>query len=141
MHRFTLSALVLFLSLSALGAQTPDRTAYDLTGLGTQVSAYTTQEALVKLTMTPDTTTVLYFAATWCPSCQAFYRDLKVRFATLPKDVNLVFVNYDRFGDVKKLYGVTSQHTFVTLDAQGGKKMLWVGGSTVMDLLKKLGKA
>lgn len=140
MKRFAALALVMISGFATLGAQAMDKSAYDVKNLGPQVTAYTNMEALTKLTAMPGTTTVLYFAATWCPSCQAFYRDLQANFKNLPKDVNLVFVNYDKEMDLKKKHGVTGQHTYVQVDAQGMKKMLWVGGSSVMDLLKKLGK-
>jgi len=40
-------------------------------------------------------TMVYFFAATWCPTCQAFYQDLGAHRKNLPANVALVFVNFD----------------------------------------------
>jgi thiol-disulfide isomerase/thioredoxin len=117
-----------------MSADPMDISAYNLKGLGKQVSAFTTEAdawALAK-----NQTVVYFFAATWCPDCQATYQDLKTNFAMLPMNFRLVFVNYDKAQDLKKKYGITMQHTFVLVGAMGEKKKVWSGTTTVAGILK-----
>lgn len=81
---------------------------------------------------------VLDFAATWCPSCQAFKEDVQESVSDIPGDVNIVVVDYDKFTDLKKKYGVTTQHTFVQIDNNGGMIEKWIGGSALEDVLAKI---
>ena len=111
-----------------------DRSAYDLKGLGMQVVAFTTEAAAQALAK--NSTVVYYFAATWCPTCQAMHADLKKNFDKIPKTVTLIYVNYDKSAELKKKYGVSTQHTFVTLGAMGEKKRVWNGSPTVAEFLK-----
>jgi len=111
-----------------------DSSAYDLAGLGNQVVAFTTEKAA--MTLAKNQTVVYFFAATWCPTCQETYKDLKAHFSKLPLGTTLVFVNYDKATDLKKKYGVTSQHTFVLIGQGGEKRKIWTGSTTVDDLVK-----
>jgi thiol-disulfide isomerase/thioredoxin len=71
--------------------------------------------------------TVLFFSADWCPLCRADLRELDERMSDLG-DITVVIVNYDRAADLKRKYGVTYQHTYVQIDAEGEKLALWSGG-------------
>lgn len=123
---------------SMMKAEAPmDKSAYDLRGLGPQVVAFTTEKAAQSLAA--QGTVVYYFAATWCPDCQATYRDLQANFTKLPKGFHLVFVNYDKSADLKKKYGVTYQHTFVLVGPAGEKKKVWSGSATVASLVSMAG--
>lgn len=73
--------------------------------------------------------TVLFFAADWCPTCQAALRDLNAHEEMLG-DVTVIVVNYDTERDLKKQYGVVYQHTFVQIDPEGQTLSLWNGGGT-----------
>lgn len=112
-----------------------DKSAYDLRGLGPQVVAFTTEKAAQALAA--QGTAVYFFAATWCPDCQATYRDIQAQYRTIPGDFTLIFVNYDKSGDLKKKYGITSQHTFVSIGPGGEKLKVWSGTTTVASLLEK----
>ena len=71
--------------------------------------------------------TVLFFAADWCPYCQADLKDINANGSRLGK-VNVVVVDYDKSADLKTKYGVTVQDTFVQIDAKGTKLAIWNGG-------------
>ena len=71
--------------------------------------------------------TVLFFAADWCPTCQAAMKELDSEAARLG-DITVVVVNYDRASDLKRKYGISYQHTYVQIDAEGNKIALWNGG-------------
>jgi thiol-disulfide isomerase/thioredoxin len=110
-----------------------DPSAYDLKGLGPNVIAFTSEKDAKDLAK--KQTVVYFFAATWCPDCQATYADIKANYMKIPANVTIVFVNYDKSPDLKKKYGVTYQHTFVVIDASGKKKKIWNGTTTVASLV------
>ncbi len=72
---------------------------------------------------------VLYFSASWCPTCKAAEKDLKNNAKVLASDVTVVKVNYDTSAELKTKYGVTMQHTFVQIDGNGNKLAIWNGGA------------
>lgn len=114
-----------------------DPSAYNVMGLGPKVVAFTSEADAQKAAQTKRV--VYFFAATWCPDCQATYRDLKANGAMIPSDVVVVVVNYDKASELKKKYGITSQHTFVAVGPQGEKKKVWAGTTTVNALVAALG--
>lgn len=72
-----------------------------------------------------DGRTVLFFDASWCPDCQKLKNALSSDHDVIPADVTVVDVDYDSHNDLRKQYGVTMQHTFVEVDAQGNKVSSW----------------
>jgi thiol-disulfide isomerase/thioredoxin len=86
---------------------------------------------------------VLFFFASWCPTCKPTDLDLKANSSEIPSDVTVIRVNYndpetDQIEkDLAKKYGVTYQHTFVQIDGQGNEITKWNGGKTA-ELLAKL---
>jgi thioredoxin 1 len=79
---------------------------------------------------------VLFFAADWCPTCRAAFRDLEANGAKLGNR-KIVVVDYDASADLKKLYKVTYQHTWVWIDAKGAALATWNGGS-VDEIVKRV---
>lgn len=82
--------------------------------------------------------TVLFFNASWCPTCREAREDFTANAEKLD-GVNLVLVDYDHSADLQKKYGVTYQHTFVQIDAEGNALIKWNGGGTE-ELLSKIVK-
>lgn len=109
------------------------KAAFPAEGLGMQVVNFTDEKAALELAKKSNV--VYFFAASWCPSCQGAYKDLKMNFAKLPKDITVVIVDYDSAGELKKKYAVTMQHTFVQIDMKGAKVKAWSGGG-VAEILK-----
>lgn len=70
---------------------------------------------------------VLFFAADWCPYCQADLKEINSNGARL-KDITVVVLDYDKEKAAKRQYGVTVQDTFVQIDAEGKKLGAWNGG-------------
>ncbi len=71
--------------------------------------------------------TVLFFAADWCPYCQADLRDINANGDRLG-EVAIVVADYDKTAELKAKYGITVQNTYVQIDANGKQKAVWVGG-------------
>jgi len=60
-------------------------------------------------------TTVLFFNASWCPSCRA--ADANFNESGVD-DILLLSTDYDTYTDLRQKYGITSQHTFVQVDVE-----------------------
>jgi thiol-disulfide isomerase/thioredoxin len=71
--------------------------------------------------------TVLFFHASWCPTCRSAREEFNKRQSEC-KNINLILVDYDNSNDLKKMYGVTYQHTFVQIDENGDALAKWNGG-------------
>lgn len=85
-----------------------------------------------------DGTVVLGFFADWCPSCRALKGDLEASSADIPGNLTILDVDYDNSTELKKKYGVTTQHTLVEVDANGNLVQKWSGGNTLESVLKKV---
>ena len=83
-----------------------------------------------------DKRRVLYFYATWCPSCKVANEDFTANPNKIPEDVVVIRTNYNdpntdqEEKDLAKKYGITYQHTFVQIDTQGKEITKWNGGKT-----------
>lgn len=80
--------------------------------------------------------TVLFFHAGWCPSCQA--ADKAITSGNVPEGLSILKTDFDSSTDLRKKYGVTGQHTFVQVDADGELIKKWVGGNSVDDIVSKV---
>jgi thioredoxin 1 len=91
-----------------------------------------------KLAMAEKGKVVLFFKASWCPSCRALDADIKASLGDIPAGVTILEVDYDKYGDLKQKYGVTMQHTLVQVDKSGNQITKWSGGATLEDIVKNL---
>ena len=71
--------------------------------------------------------TILFFAADWCPYCQADFKEINADGSRLG-NITIVVVDYDKERKLEKTYGVTVQDTFVQIDAAGTRLTAWNGG-------------
>jgi len=77
---------------------------------------------------------VLFFYASWCPTCKPTDTSLKANLDKIPEDLTVIRVNYndpdtdEEEKDLAKKYGITYQHTFVQIDSAGGEVAKWNGG-------------
>ncbi|MFZ2523509.1 MAG: thioredoxin family protein [Minisyncoccia bacterium] len=81
---------------------------------------------------------VLFFHATWCPSCKALNGDIEKNVSTIPTGVTILKTDYDKEVALKKKYGVTYQHTLVQVDKDGNMIKKWSGGSKLENLLSQI---
>jgi thioredoxin 1 len=106
-------------------------------------SRYKIYESQKTLDEAYDTRRVLYFYASWCPTCIPADRDFKENADKIPEDVTLIRVNYSdpdtdqNEKDLAKKYGVTYQHTFVQIDENGEEVTKWNGGQ-MLELLANI---
>ena len=79
--------------------------------------------------------TVLFFYAPWCPDCQE--TDKSIQQTGVPDDINIVKIDFDNANDLRKKYGVTQQHTFVLIGADGEEIKKWTGSFSAEDINAK----
>jgi thiol-disulfide isomerase/thioredoxin len=77
---------------------------------------------------------VIFFSAPWCPTCNATNKDLNSKLDKIPSNITILKADYDTSTELKKQYGVTQQHTFVQVDANGSQIKKSVGLSTLEDI-------
>ncbi|WP_298748395.1 thioredoxin family protein [uncultured Serinicoccus sp.] len=78
---------------------------------------------------------VLFFHADWCPDCRA--TDESLTTVGLPEGLTVVKVDFDERTDLRQTYGVTQQHTFVQVDADGEEIATWTGATTGEEILAR----
>ncbi len=77
---------------------------------------------------------VLFFAASWCPTCQALNSTLISDLSTIPADTLILRVNYDNSTALRQKYGVVVQHTTVVLNSDGTLKFKKLGARSVAEI-------
>lgn len=91
-----------------------------------------------KLAMAETGDVVLFFHASWCPSCKALNSDIEKNLSAIPAGVTILKTDYDKEVELKKKYGVTTQHTLVQVDKDGNLIKKWSGGSKLENLLSEI---
>jgi thiol-disulfide isomerase/thioredoxin len=81
---------------------------------------------------------VLFFRASWCPTCRAIDADIKANLSKIPEGLAILDVNYDNSTALKQKYGVTYQHTFVQVDKDGNLIKKWSGSPTLSALVSEV---
>jgi thiol-disulfide isomerase/thioredoxin len=81
---------------------------------------------------------VLNFSATWCPSCRTLDKNINENVSEIPDGVEIYKVDFDSSTELKKKYGITTQHTLVVVNPDGTMVKKWVGGSTLSGLVAQL---
>ena len=75
-----------------------------------------------------DKKRVIFFHASWCPTCKIANTDFENNEEQIPEDVIVLKTDYDTQTELKNKYGITYQHTFVQVDANGNEVAKWNGG-------------
>ena len=81
---------------------------------------------------------VLFFRASWCPTCRALDADIKANLSKIPESLAILDVNYDNSTALKQKYSVTYQHTFVQVDKDGNIIKKWSGSPTLSALVAEV---
>jgi thiol-disulfide isomerase/thioredoxin len=85
-----------------------------------------------------DTNVVLFFNAAWCSTCKVARDNFESSLDQIPSDLTIVVVDFDNATELRKLYGVTVQHTFVQIDASGEAIGKWSGSTTINEIVDQL---
>lgn len=81
---------------------------------------------------------VLFFRASWCPTCKALDADIRSHLSAIPEGVTILDVDYDTSAALKQKYGVTYQHTLVQVKADGSMITKWAGSPTLVSLVAQV---
>ena len=81
---------------------------------------------------------VLFFHASWCPSCRGLNSSIESNLKSIPEGVSILKADYDKETELKKKYGVTTQHTLVQVDKDGNIIKKWSGGGSLDNLLSQI---
>lgn len=90
--------------------------------------------AVSKLAKAEQGDVVLFFRASWCPTCKALDADIRSHLSAIPAGLTILDVEYDNSAELKKQYGVTYQHTFVQVASDGTLIKKWSGSPTLAAL-------
>ena len=81
---------------------------------------------------------VLFFRASWCPTCRALDADIKANLSKIPESLAILDVNYNNSTALKQKYGVTYQHTFVQVNKDGNLIKKWSSSPTLSALVSEV---
>jgi thioredoxin 1 len=73
---------------------------------------------------------VLFFKASWCPTCRSADKDFMANLKKIPENVVIFKADYDTETALKTKYNIARQHTFVYVDKAGKSLKTWSGGAT-----------
>ncbi len=81
---------------------------------------------------------VLFFSASWCPTCRSLKKNLNENLDSIPEDLVILELDYDTELELKQKYGVLVQHTLVQVDSGGNKIKMWTGGNTLQTIIDRI---
>jgi len=81
---------------------------------------------------------ILFFKANWCATCTVADENLSKDIASIPEDITIYKVDFEKENKLRSTYGVTVQHTFVQVDENGNSLKKWVGSYTIDEIVKEL---
>ncbi len=99
---------------------------------------YESYNGLQSITHAATRDVVLFFHASWCPTCKTLDKSINANTANIPDGLTILKTNYDTETELKKKYGVTYQHTLVQVDGDGNLIKKWSGGSTLDGVVKQV---
>lgn len=81
---------------------------------------------------------VLFFHASWCPSCRGLNSNIEANREDIPSNLTILKTDYDTNTALKQKYGVTTQHTLVQVDKDGNLIKKWSGGGTLTSIVSQV---
>ena len=84
--------------------------------------------------------TVLFFYASWCPSCTELKKNLEndIQNNNIPANMIVLEVDYDKNKELRRKYDIVTQHTLVWVDQDGTQIKKWIGGNDLTSILHQL---
>jgi len=127
------AAVALQSSSSEVASDQPSPTEAD-TNANTTPGVYAAYDADVVAQSDADHI-LLFFEASWCPSCRALDADIVANLNDIPAGVEIYTVDYDTATDLKRRYKVTTQHSIIKIAADGTAQSGITHGLTLDNVL------
>ncbi len=86
--------------------------------------------------LSSSNTNILFFHANWCPSCKVL--DDNLTKSEIPKNINILKIDYDSSSDLRKKYWIVIQHSFVQVDENWNMIKKWVGWNNLEDIVSEI---
>jgi len=119
-----------------------DEKTEDVDKIGAESNTYSKGNYLryadINLAETAGQTNVLFFSASWCPSCKTLDEDITSNLNDIPQNVNIIKVDYDDNPDLRKKYDVVTQHTLVQVDQNGEEIKKWVSSINLDNIISEI---
>ncbi|MFW5702920.1 MAG: thioredoxin family protein [Candidatus Dojkabacteria bacterium] len=80
---------------------------------------------------------IIFFKSDWCPTCSVLDRDIKENLADIPQGTIILEADYDDETELRREYGVTTQHTLILVDQNGDEIKKWAGSFNLKDVLSQ----
>lgn len=103
-----------------------------------QKGSYVAYDASTAMKVAQSGKAILFFHAPWCPTCRAADADILKNAANIPSGTTIFKVDYDTSSEMKKKYSVTTQHTFVQIDANMTSVKTWRSSTTLESILTQV---
>jgi thiol-disulfide isomerase/thioredoxin len=91
-----------------------------------------------KISRAENGNVILFFHASWCPSCRALNSDIEANMNAIPEGITILKVDYDKEVALKKKYDITYQHTLVQVTKDGELIKKWSGGSKLTNVIEEI---
>ena len=91
-----------------------------------------------KISLASQGPVVLFFKASWCPTCRALDADILANLDDIPKGMIILDVDYDSATALKQKYKVTYQHTLVQVDASRNQIAKWSNSLSLADVISHI---
>jgi len=102
-------------------------------------SGYIDYKTIESVELSPDSRKVLFFHASWCPSCRSLDKSLNEKdFQDVDGDIVVIKVDYDKEDELKTKYKIPSQHTLVEVDQNWNELKKFTGANNLKDISQKL---
>lgn len=78
---------------------------------------------------------ILFFHASWCPTCKAF--EEKILSQVIPENILILKVDYDTNLELRKKYNILTQTSFVIVDNNWNLLKRWIWARNIEDIIEK----
>lgn len=87
-----------------------------------------------KLALADSGKVLIFFNASWCPTCRAAVKDINNNLDAIKPGLTILSADYDKETELKRKYGVVTQHTFVQVNSDGSIIKKQIGLDTVSEI-------
>ena len=87
-----------------------------------------------KLALADNGNVLIFFNASWCSTCRATVKDINNNLDAIKPGLTILSADYDKETELKRKYGVVTQHTFVQVNSDGSIIKKQIGLDTVSEI-------